>query len=356
MDKSGVVRIGIVGAGGVARSRHLPGFLALPGVEVVGVCNQKRDSASRVAREFGLAKVYGSWGHLVDDDDVDAVVIATWPYLHCPITLAALDAGKHVLTQGRMAMNAREAQRMLDRSNELPHLAAMVVPSPLGVVGDAVFRDLIGSGYLGDLREVHITGFSSDLANPDASLTWRQMTRYSGFNTLELGNLYESTARWLPSVRRVFASATKQVGIRIDPETGEPARVGTADSVQVVTSYKGGATGTYRLSGVVWHSAGSSAALFGSEGTLVYDFKRDEIRGAPRGQAELRSIPIPDDRRGTWTVEADFVAAVRGERPVLRTTFTAGVRSMQFTEAVARSSRHGQPVDLPLLEFSNPSL
>ena len=356
MGNAAKVRIGIVGAGEVARARHLPGFLALPGVEVVGVCNLKRESSGRVAREFGLAKVYGSWGHLVDDDDVDAVVIATWPYLHCPITLAAFDAGKHVLTQGRMAMNAREAQRMLDRSLEVPHLTAMVVPSPLGLAGDLIMRDMVGSGYLGDLREAHITGFTSDLADPAAPLSWRQMTRYSGFNTLDLGNLYESTARWLPAIRRVFASATKHLGTRLDPETNEQARVGTADSVQVVTSYKGGGTGTYRLSGVLWHAGGSSAALFGSAGTLVYDFKRDEIRGAPRGQADLRPIPIPDDRRGGWTVEADFVAAIRHERPVVRTTFVAGVRAMQFTEAVARSSRHGQPVDLPLQEFSNPSL
>ena len=356
MGMSDKVRIGIVGAGQIARSRHLPGFLAIPGVEVVGVCNQRRESSSRVAREFGLAKVYGSPGHLVDDDDIDAVVIATWPSMHCPITLAAFDAGKHVLTQGRMAMNAREAQRMLDRSLEVPHLTAMVAPSPLGLAGDLVMRRLIGSGFLGDLREAHITGFTNDLADPDAPLNWRQMTRYSGFNALDLGNLYESTARWLPPTRRVFASATKQIPIRLDPESNEAARVGTADSIQVITSYKGGAGGSFRLSGVVWHAVGSSIALFGSAGSLVYDFKRDEIRGAPRGQADLRPIPIPDDQRGGWTVEADFVAAIRGERPVVRTTFVAGVRAMQFTEAVARSSRHGQPVDLPLQEFSNPSL
>ena len=286
--------------------------------------------------------MYGSWGHLVDDDDVDAVVIATWPSMHCPITLAAFDAGKHVLTQGRMAMNAREAQRMLDRSLELPHLAAMVVPSPLGMAGDYTMRELIGSGYLGDLREVHVNGFSGDLADPETPLTWRQMTRHSGFNTLDLGNLYESSARWLPSTRRVFASVSKQVETRPDPETNEPARVGTADSVQVITSYKGGATGTYRLSGVLW--------------TLVYDLTNDEIQGAPRTKNHLKPIPIAEARRGAWTVEADFIAAVRGERPVVRNTFVAGVRAMQFTEAVARSSRHGQPVDLPLQEFSNPSL
>lgn len=355
MGKPGRVRIGIVGAGKIARSRHLPGFLAIPGVEVVGVCNQHRESSGRVAREFGLAKVYGSWGHLVDDDEIDAVVIGTWPYLHCPITLSALDAGKHVLTQARMAMNAREAQRMYDRSRESPELATMVVPSPRGLVGDAFVRELIAGGYLGQLREVHVTGLSSDLADPETPMHWRQMTRYSGFNTLQLGILHEPCMRWTPPVKRVFAVASKQIGERFDPETSELAPVGTADSLQVITTYQGGASGSYRLSGVVWHSTGSSVALLGSEGSLVYDFNRDELRGASKGHP-LAPLAIPENRRGDWNVEAEFIAAIRGERTVTRTTFADGVRNMQFTEAVARSSRHRQPVDLPLQEFSNPSL
>ena len=103
-------------------------------------------SARRVAREFDIPKVYGSWEDLVGDPEVDAVVIGAWPYLHCPVTLAAFDAGKHVLTQARMAMNAREAQRMLDRSLESPRLTAMIVPSPYGLAGDAYMRSLIAVG------------------------------------------------------------------------------------------------------------------------------------------------------------------------------------------------------------------
>src|SRR3954447_25500111 len=106
------VRIGIVGAGQVVRAKHLPGFRALPGVKVVGVCNLRRESSNRVAREEDIPRIFGSWESLVEDDGIDAVVIGTWPSMHCPITLAALDAGKSVLTQSRMAMNAREAQRM----------------------------------------------------------------------------------------------------------------------------------------------------------------------------------------------------------------------------------------------------
>ena len=131
MMSQGELRIGIVGAGQITRTRHLPGFRRLPGVKVVAVCNRHRESAARVAREFDIPRIYANWEELIDDREIDAVVIGAWPYLHCPVTLAALDAGKHVLTQARMAMNAREAQRMLDKSRECPSSDGDDRPQPL---------------------------------------------------------------------------------------------------------------------------------------------------------------------------------------------------------------------------------
>lgn len=352
----GELRIGIVGAGQITRQRHLPGFRSIDGVRVMAVCNRRRESAARIAREFDIPRVYGNWEELIGDKEIDAVVIGAWPYLHCPVTLAALDSGKHVLTQARMAMNAREAQRMLDRAKECPSLTAMVVPSPYGLVGEAFVRSLIADGFLGELRELHVEGLNSDLSDPRTPMGWRQMTRYSGFNMLTLGILYETVCRWVAPANRVFAYASKHIPQRFDPEIGKPARVGTPDSVQVLTTQTDGSCGVYRLSGVTLHEASISAAFYGSEGTLIHDFRRDEIRGARREDSGLTTLPIPDHLRGGWQVEADFVAAIRGERPVTHTDFESGVRYMQFTEAVARSSRHQVPVNLPLREFSNPSL
>ncbi len=356
MISQGDLRIGIVGAGQVTRTRHLPAFRRLPGVTVVAVCNRHRESAVRVARDFDIPRIYAYWEELIDDREIDAVVIGAWPYLHCPVTLAALDAGKHVLTQARMAMNAREAQRMLDRSRECPSLTTMIVPSPYGLTGEAFVRSLISEGFLGELRELHVQHLTSDLADPETPMGWRQLTRYSGFNTLTLGILYESLLRWVAPAKRVIAYASKIIPHRRDPELGKVVRVGTPDSLDVLTTQEDGSNGTYRLSSVIWHEKVMSAALYGSEGTLIYDFLQDEIRGARRSDKKLRVLPVSDELKGGWRVEDDFVAAILGERPVTHTTFATGVRYMQFTEAVARSSRHQVPVSLPLVEFSNPSL
>src|SRR5262245_29520307 len=122
MSTASPIRIGIVGAGATTRRRHIPNLKAQVGVELVSVCNRSRDSAEKVGKEFGIPRICQHWKELVESADIDAVVIGTWPYLHCPVTLAALAAGKHVLTEARMAMNATEARLMLEADRKSTRL------------------------------------------------------------------------------------------------------------------------------------------------------------------------------------------------------------------------------------------
>ena len=230
MISQGELRIGIVGAGQITRTRHLPGFRRLPGVKSSPSATGTESPRRGLPASSTFRAIYANWEELIGDREIDAVVIGAWPYLHCPVTLAALDAGKHVLTQARMAMNAREAQRMLDKSRECPALTAMIVPSPYGLTGEAFVRSLITDGYIGGLRELHVQSLTSDLADPETSMGWRQMTRYSGFNSLTLGILYETVLRWVAPANRVLAYASKIIQQRRDPELGKVVRVGTPDS------------------------------------------------------------------------------------------------------------------------------
>src|SRR6266851_3942681 len=170
---SQILRIGLIGAGANTRSRHIPGLKAIEDVEIAAVCNRRPGSTAAVAREFGIRNTFDHWQDLVADPDLDAVVIGTWPYLHCPITLAALDAGKHVLTEARLAMNAAEAHRMLAASRRHPERVCQVVPSPFGLKGDRVMRELIGGGFLGPLRQVEVLGFNNAFGDESTPLSWR---------------------------------------------------------------------------------------------------------------------------------------------------------------------------------------
>src|ERR1700682_3958824 len=145
------IRIGVVGAGANTRLHHIPKLKKIDGVEIVSVANRSPASSQRVPPEFGIPRVHDNWQDLVNDPGIDAVVIGTWPYMHCPITLAALASGKHVLTEARLSLNISEAQRMLAAATARPELVAQVVPSPFGLKGQAVMAELIEGGFLGEL-------------------------------------------------------------------------------------------------------------------------------------------------------------------------------------------------------------
>jgi predicted dehydrogenase len=340
------------------RARHVPGLRAIADVEIVAVCNRRAASTAAAARELGIPRTFEQWEDLVSAPDIDAIVIGTWPYLHCPIVLVALKSGKHVLTEARMALNAAEAHRMLAASRQHPDLVCQIVPSPFGLAGHAVTLELIQGGFLGELREVQVFSLTGALADPASPLSWRQDGALSGLNMLTLGILHETLRRWVPPPVRVFAQAHAFIPTRIDPEGGVRRPVGTPDSVQVIAELENGARAVYHFSGVVPFGQAAAIHLYGSEGTLFYDLNTDRIRGAsrrrgakPGGIEGLLDIPIPPEKAMGWRVEADWVDSIRNKAPVKFTDFATGVDYMELTEAVARSAQLGEPVDLPLEEI-----
>jgi predicted dehydrogenase len=346
------IRVGIVGLGENTRRRHVPGLRACSGVEVVAVCNRRPQSTAQAAAEFSIPRTFEHWQDLAADPQIDAVLIGAWPYLHCPVTLAALESGKHVLTEARMAMNAAEAHQMLAAAQARPHLVCQIVPSPFGLRADRVVRELIASGYLGELREIVVLGTNETLADDNTPLAWRQVRELSGLNMLTLGILHVTLVRWTPDPVQVFAQVQAFTASRLDPATGVRCRVGTPDSVQVLTQLECGARGLYQFSGVTRFGPGSQILLYGSEGTLKYELApRDRLCGARRGDPQLAEIRVPPEKEFGWRVEAEFIAAIRGEGTIEFTDFATGVRYMEFTEAVARSAGSGEPVDLPLSEL-----
>jgi predicted dehydrogenase len=350
------LRVGLIGAGANTRLRHIPGLRALPDVQIVAVCNRRPTSSTAVAREYGIPRTFERWHDLVADPEIDALVIGTWPYLHCPITLAALEAGKHVLTEARMSMNAAEAHRMLAAARRHPRLVAQIVPSPYGLKGHDVMTELLADGFLGRLREAHVFSLNAALADAAAPLSWRQDLGLSGFNMLGLGIVHETFLRWASLPMRVLAHVHAFIPTRIDPESGVRRPVGTPDSVQALAVLEDGARAVYHFSGVAAFGQGAGITLFGTEGVLHYDLVNDRIRGASRrrGAAEARldalpEIPIPLEKARAWRVEADFVDAIREGKPIRLTDFATGVSYMEFTEAVARSAQSGEAIELPLV-------
>jgi predicted dehydrogenase len=341
----GKIRVGFIGAGANTRKHHIPKLRAQNGVELVAVANRSKESGERVAREFGIGRVHTSWHEIVNAPDIDAVCIGTWPYMHCEMTTAALAAGKHVLCEARMAMNAAEGRRMLDASRKAPSLVAQLVPAPHTLELDATVQALLAEGFLGEVLAVELQSSSRRFVEPDAPLHWRHDVSLSGHNILNMGIWYEAMMRWLGPARRVTAMTKIAVPTRKD-DAGAVHKIEVPDHVDILAQLRGGAVAHLRFSSVTGLAPGSEAWIYGSEGTLRLEAEALRLTGARRGESALRDIPVPPKTRIGWRVEEEFVNAIRSRETITRTTFEDGVRYMEFTDAVTRSAATGQTVDV----------
>jgi predicted dehydrogenase len=341
------IRIGIVGAGANTRLRHVPGFRAVEGVEIAGVVNRSPESTQRAAAELTIPRAFPDWRSLVAAPDIDAVMIGTWPNLHCDVTCAALAAGKHVLTEARMARSVAEAEQMLAAAQCHPDVVAQIVPSPFGLECGPTVQRLLAQGVIGELRELIVIGADDACHDDSQPVHWRQDRGISGVNVLTLGILHETALRWTPPPLRVMAQTalhSRRCGSERDPND----RPTVPDSVQVLTELPGGARGLYHFSGVALFGPGKQIHLYGSRGTIKVAFGAGErVYAGQAGGSELTEVTIPPDERGRWRVEEEFIGAIRGEEAVRLTDFRSGLRYMQFTEAVSHSALAGAAVEIP---------
>jgi predicted dehydrogenase len=340
------IRVGLIGAGANTKLQHIPGFQAIDGVEIVSVANRSRESGQRIADEYGIPTVYDSWTDLIEAPDTDAICIGTWPYMHRAMVLAALDNDKHVLTEARMAMNASEAHEMLDASREKSGLVTQIVPGPGTLWADTTIKDLIAAGYLGDILSVDLVS-QDGFIDRDSSLHWRNNRDLSGFNTMQLGIWYESIVRWIGPATSVRAITRVNVRSRND-EGGSRRQIAVPDLVEVICEMASGPVMHMRISAVSGLAPADAVWMFGTEGTLHLDAGANGLYGGRKGDGELSEMLISAEKRGGWRVEEEFISAIRGLEPVTHTNFEDGVRYMEFTEAVVRSSQSGETVYLPL--------
>ena len=310
------IRVGIIGAGGIVGSMHIPGLRRMPGVEIVAVANRSLESSRRAADEFDIPRAYADWEQLLAADGIDAVLIGTWPYMHRTITLAALDSGRHVLCQARMANNAAEAREMLAASQRHPNLVCQLVPSSSGYSIDRALLSLLAGDLVGEVLSVEVQRLQRGFADFGGELDWRHNPEFSGYNVLNVGAIYESMMRWLGPGNRVMAKTRVHVPTRRD-EQGAQRAATIPDHVEVLYELGNGAPVHMKFSETTGLSRGNDTWIFGSEGTIHVDNARTSSSGAaaigssPRTRIRPRGSLASASRKNSST---RFAASSRSRR------------------------------------------
>lgn len=114
--KNKEVKIGIIGCGGIANGKHMPGLSKVDGAQMVAFCDIIPERAQKAAKEFGVAdaKVYTDYKELLKDEEIEVIHVCTPNLSHGFITIDALESGKHVMCEKPMAKTAQDARKMLE--------------------------------------------------------------------------------------------------------------------------------------------------------------------------------------------------------------------------------------------------
>lgn len=327
------LRVGIIGAGGIVRQRHLPGLNKRNDVEIVAVSNSSYESSEDFCKEHAPhATPMANWADLLALPDLDIAWIGTPPYMHSAVTVSALEAGKHVFCQARMSNDRVEAEEMLAASRRYPSQVTMLCPPPYGMRGDLVMKKLLADNIIGEPHTIRLQSFHGNYLNPNAPAHWRQRIEISGLNVLTLGIYTEVLNRWFGNIDGVFARG------RILYPYRQGYNVLVPDELHVLCQFDSGIEGVLEFSGIHPHLAGDRLEVHGSIGTIVYDFTADAISMGKLGEKKMAPVDVPEELAKSWTVEDDFVDAVKSDGELLVSpTFEDGVRYMRVVQAVADS-------------------
>lgn len=160
MDK---IKIGIIGTGNIANN-HIGGYLKNPNVELYALCDINEEQLKKMGEKYGVTRLFTDKDEMLKLKEIDAVSVCTWNSQHAPCTIAALNAGKHVLCEKPMAMNAEEARAMKEAAEKNGKLLMIGFVRRYG--NDCkVLQDFIKKDYMGELYYAKATYLRRD-GNP----------------------------------------------------------------------------------------------------------------------------------------------------------------------------------------------
>ncbi|HXG83487.1 MAG TPA: Gfo/Idh/MocA family oxidoreductase, partial [Pyrinomonadaceae bacterium] len=182
-----ILKWGLIGAGDIARKRVAPALRDLRNCDLVGISRARAELAEAFAKEFGARKWFSDWREMLADKEIEAIYIATPVHLHAAQTIAAAEAGKHVLCEKPMAMTVKECDEMIAtcRANNVK----------LGVAYYRRFypsiqriKQIIGSGEIGKVAVAQINAFEYvDLSPEDPQYWFLEKAKSGGGPMMDFG-------------------------------------------------------------------------------------------------------------------------------------------------------------------------
>ncbi len=313
---SQTIRVGVIGTGGIATTQHIPGYQALEGVEIVALCDVAPGRAAAVAQGIPSARAYEDYREMLAKEKLDAVSVTTPNFAHRDATIAALEAGCHVLCEKPIAMNLQQGREMVEAARKAGKLLQVGLHMRFETESQTLRKYVVA----GDLGEIYY-GEATYMRRRGIP-TWGVFTqrRFQGGGALiDIGVHALDRTLWLmgnPKPVSVLGATYAQFGKRTD--VASPRGMWDVDKFDVddmgvaLVRFENGATLILRACWAA-HIAGNlvETRVLGTHGgaslpplSIHRDLHGDMVDITPTGLVEVRPHAAEI---------AHFIACVRGE-------------------------------------------
>ena len=296
------IRLGFVGANvnsTWATQSHFPALLASPDVEFTAVCTTRRESAEEARQAFGAKLAFHDFREMAASPEIDAVAVVVRVPSHYEPTKAAIDAGKHVLTEWPLGRNTAEAVELATQARDrgvqtAVGLQSRVSPALLYV------KELIETGYVGEVLSCSVTTMRDGALERPSTRTWQRDVDL-GAHTLSIanGHVIDALRFVAGDFARVACMVSTQAPRWYETDTEQFVEVTSPDNVRVSGELKSGAAASVHVGAVPWAGTGYRMEIYGREGTLVVTGSVSSQRGemlrvqGAKGGHELQDLELP---------------------------------------------------------------
>jgi len=304
-------KYGVVGTGSRSRNSHLPILRDYtPEVEVVALCDITPENLQEGIKVYGKSVAAYSDYHkmLSEHPEMDAVVVVVPNFLHAPVTIAALEAGKHVLTEKPIATHVADATKMIETAKKHQRVLGVGFEMRYSLLFHRM-AELLGQGAIGDLELVFAALFRGDwnprswkYNNPQTgvSTNWRFLTYTSGCALMEDGIHELDVIHWLVNAQPKLIQAQGGNNVYRDRET--------VDNAGLLIEFANQARCNFGFSLFAPAKDGLVMRFYGSQGEMT--FRREPeaqyvLLNPYQGKAE--SIEVPYSQPGEEQVWNDLM-------------------------------------------------
>jgi predicted dehydrogenase len=369
MSETRKLGVGVIGAHAWAEKAHLPGYAAHEQARLVAICDIVPERAKAMAKMFGAERIYSDPQDLIDDPEVEMVDVCTPTDTHLPLSLAAIEAGKHVLCEKPLARDASSAFKAA-RAAELKGVRTKLGFTFRYSPAIRQIQTWVRDGTLGEIYHVHGLEQNSQWLDPHEPL--RQVPEGADWNQLipssivGYGSHLLDLVRWCAGEFQSVASSMKNfVPRRIVRGFEGMQSIQVEDGAVALVEFASGAHGILQTSYIaIGNYPGVELRVYGSKGAavarLVTEFGIAEtLHFATPDAVEFKPVTLPasafppgTDLHTPWpelyyrNLVRYFVDEILGDAPQ-ECTFYDGAKSQEIVDAIVQAHLERRWVDLP---------